>query len=219
MHHYTRIIYSCIIGSIIVTLLLWLSFLTFNDGWYPTDLLTKNTIIFKYLGKATALTTTILICWSFFLSPGFAWTKRFFATPQNVISTNMVVTKWAFILMFVDPIFLAVNRLPNVPLFINFFGFRITSGSYGIGHNLGLVALLIIVIITVVLKQTWIDSAVKTIFRSFFGLIPFVLICHIFFVRSDISKFLPLAIWIYSWLICAIIAYVYQVFRQLKVLY
>ncbi len=217
MYHYTRIIYACIIGSVFITLFLWLSQLILNNGWYPTDVLTKNTIYFKYVGKATALTTTILICWSFFLSPRFFWTQQFFANPQKVIETNILVTRWAFVLMFVDPLFLAVNRLPNIPLFIEFFGFRITNGLYGIGHNLGIISLLLVVLITIILRQSWLDTTVKIIFRSFFGLIPFLLICHIFFVKSDITKYLPLTIWIYSWLICAVITYLYHVYKEIRI--
>jgi hypothetical protein len=214
MKHFPKLIYTSIIVSVMVTIVLWLSQIAINNSWYPTDSLTKYTILFKYIGKATALVTTILICWSFFLNPRFVWTKKFFANSQQVIETNMFVTRWAFIFMFVDPIFLAVNRLPNVPLFINFFGFRFTSGLYGIGHNLGLITIILIVFITIMLRQKWLDATVRVIFRSFFGLLPFLLITHIFFVKSDISKFLPLTIWVYGWLVFAIMAFLLQTYRQ-----
>jgi hypothetical protein len=214
MKHYSRIVYMCIIVSVVLTILLWLSQLMIHNSWYPTDSRTIYTIPFKYFGKATALSVTILICWSFFLSPVFGWTKQFFANPQDVVTTNKVVTRWVFIMMFVDPICLALNRLPDIPLFFNFFGFRATSGSYGIGHNLGLLSLILIVFITLILKQSWLNVVVHALFRSFFGLIPFLLITHIFFVKSDVSTFLPLSIWMYGWLICAILAYLYQLYKQ-----
>lgn len=209
-------IYLLLISSILITVLLWISLIYLNNGWYPVDYFTQNIIGFKYAGKATALATTILICWSFFLNSKFGWTKIFFENGLEVIALNKLVTKWAFVLMIIDPIFLAVNRLPNLSLFFNFFGFRYTSGSYSIGHNLGLITLLLIAFLTIIIPQKWISTTSQVVFRSFFGLIPFLLISHIFFVKSDISKYLPLAIWVYGFLTIAIFAFIYGIYLDAK---
>jgi hypothetical protein len=209
-----KLVLWLILSTLVFTVILWLSQLAIYEGWYPVDSLTKHTIVFKYIGKAAALVTTILICWSFLLNSKFGWVNHLISTKQEIVTLNKNVTKWAFLLMFVDPVFLAVNRLPNIPLFIQFFGFRFTSGSYGLGHNLGIISLLLIVFITLALRQDWIDPLVKTIFRSFFGIIPFLLIVHIFFVKSDVSRYLPLTIWVYGWLSMGIIAYIYSIYIE-----
>lgn len=211
-----KIINLTIISSVVITIFIWISQIYLNNGWYPVDYFTKNIIGFKYAGKASALSATILICWSFMLNTRFGWTKYFFEDNQSIIETNKNVTNWAFVLMFIDPIFLAINRLPNISLFLSFFGFRLTSGSYSIGHNLGLVSLLLIVFLTFIIRQKWLSKVSLAMFRSLFGLIPFLLICHIFFVRSDISKYLPLTLWVYGFLVVAMLSYIYTVYLDLK---
>lgn len=200
-------IYITIILSVLLTIGLWLSQLYIFDGWYPTDSITRYTIFYKYIGKVTALATTILICWSFVLTSKL---KLFSSvTTPNKININKVVTRWAFVLMFFDPLLLALNRLPNLGLFWQFFGFRYTSNTYGIGHNIGIVALLVIILITILLRQDWLDTGVKVFFRSFFGLIPFLLIAHIFFVKSDVTRYPVLGLWIFSWLSMSVLSYIW----------
>ena len=110
--------------------------------------------------------------------------------------------------MFIDPILLAFNRLPNIPLFLQFFGFRPITSLYGLGHNLGLFLIILIIGCTLILKLDWINSLVRNLVRAFFGLVPFLIFAHILLVKGDISRYLPLQIWIFGWIIVSIIAFV-----------
>lgn len=198
-------LYTIIVISVIFTIGLWLSQLYISDGWYPTDYITKNIILFKYVGKITALSATMLICWSFILSSKINWFASI--TKLDKININKIITRWAFVLMFFDPLLLAINRLPNLSLFLNFFSFRFTSNLYGIGHNIGIITLSTIVVFTFLLRQNWLDMGIKIFFRSFFGIIPFLLVAHIFFVKSDVTRYPLLGFWIFSWLIISVLSY------------
>ena len=180
------------------------------------DNINQVAAILKYVGKATALAATILICWSFVINPKLGNIINSLGSQQQLLQKKIQITRIAFILMFVDPILLAFNRLPDIALFIKFFGFKPTTSMYGIGHNLGLILILLIVVCTLVLKAKWTIQLIKNIIRAFFGLIPFLLFAHILFVKGDISRYLPLQIWIFSWIIIAIIAFVSATINELK---
>ncbi len=201
-----------ILVSIIITILIWYIQLYIYDGWYFVDPKLENIIIFKYLGKITAFATTILICWSFLLNYRLPIIRKLFKNPVEVRELNIFTTKWAFILMFFDPIFLAVNRLPDLSLYIRFFAFRSNSSFYGIGHNLGIVILLIILFTTIFLRQNYFNSTAKVIFRSFFGIIPFLVLLHILFVQGDVSRYPSLRVWVNGWIILAIFCHILATF-------
>ena len=200
-----------IVGSVLFTLILWFGQIWYYGGWYFVDNINQVAVILKYIGKATALTATILICWSFVLTPSIKFVANLFGNKTQLLQKKIQLTKIAFAIMFIDPILLAFNRLPNIPLFLQFFGFRPITSLYGLGHNLGLLLIILIVGCTLVLKLDWINSLVRNLVRAFFGLVPFLIFAHILFVKSDISRYLPLQIWIFGWIGVSIIAFVASV--------
>lgn len=193
------------------TILLWLSQLYIYNGWYTTDLITKKTIGLKYIGKATALISTILICLSFIVSKTNKIISKYLSELE-IVNTNKMITKYAFILIFIDPIFININRIYNLPLFLDFYKFQNSSSFYSIGHNIGIVAILTITILTILIRMNFIDTLTKVFFRSVFGIIPFLIILHIFFVGGDISKYPLLGVWMYGWLILSIFMYAKTLF-------
>lgn len=159
--------------------------------------------------------TTILICWSFILSPNSLFNIYLFKVkPSTLILINKRVTSMVIVSMFVDPILLAMNRMPNVNLFLSFFEFRSAASYYGLGHNIGIIILLILLLGTLVLQQKFVSSVAKVMFRSFFGIIPFLLLSHIFFVQGDVSRYKLLGVWMYGWIALAIIFYISTVFVE-----
>lgn len=204
-----------IVASIFFTILLWLSQLYLNNGWYFTDLIIKNTIAFKYIGKALALATTILICWSFILSANYKIFKL--QNLEEQIELNKKITKYAFCLMFLDPILLSLMRIYKPDSILYFFRFRSWSVGYDIGFNVGIVLILLILLLTVILKRKQLDKLAQVFFRSFFGLIPFLILLHIYFLEGDIKRYPLLGVWMLLWLTFAIVSFVKPIFQNIDI--
>jgi hypothetical protein len=200
-----------IISTILFTIALWISQLYLYDGWYLTDTITQKIIILKYLGKTAAFATTLLICWNFVINCKTNWHKSFMSHEER-IALSKWTTNASLVLMFLDPIFLSLMRINDPVNIPKFFLFREWGLYYSIGHNLGLIIILLIMCLTIILRLKWINNVSKIVFRSFFGLIPFLLILHIFFVASDISKYPVLGVWFYGWLVLAIVCYCKDIF-------
>ncbi len=202
--HKNNIINYLVVTSLLFTIILWFGQIWYFNDWYFVDKINEFSVFLKYIGKATAIITTILICWSFILNAILLDFCKIKIDKSKLLTKKIQITKVAFVLMFVDPIFLAFNRLPNVGLFAQFFFFKPATSLYGIGHNIGLGLLLLIFFGTIFTKLTFVDRFVKGFFRGLFAIIPFLILIHILFVKSDITKHLPLQLWIFSWLVTAI---------------
>ena len=207
---------SLILGSVLFTLILWFGQIWLYNGWYFVDNINRTAVTLKYFGKASALITTMLICWSFIINPSFEWCQKLFGQKELLLQKKIQLTKIAFVLMFVDPILLAFNRLPDIGLFLQFFGFRPITSLYGIGHNLGLILIILIVGCTLILKFSWINNLLRNFLRAVFGLIPFLIFAHVLLVKGDISKYFPLQIWIFGWILVSILAFVTATIIELK---
>ncbi len=207
---------SLILGSVLFTLILWFGQIWFYGGWYFVDNINHVAVTLKYIGKATALSATILICWSFVLTPSIRFVASLFGNKAQLLQKKIQITKIAFVLMFIDPILLAFNRLTSIPLFLQFFEFRPITSLYGLGHNLGLLLIVLIVGCTLILKLNWLNSLVRNLSRAFFGLVPFLIFAHILFVKGDISRYLPLQIWIFGWIGVSIIAFVVSTINDFR---
>ena len=125
-----------VVLTVAITLAIWLgSKWVFND-WFDNP--------FKYPAKAASLSATVLFCWCVLLSTRNRLLERYFHGLDKVYQVHKRLGKAAFWLILLHPLFLALDRLPDLAAFLHRLWFIAPQGDrYLLGHNLGVGALLL----------------------------------------------------------------------------
>ena len=185
-----------------ITLTMWLGSKWFYEDWFVNP--------YKYIAKTASLSATILMCCCVVLSTRWRFLEHFFGGLDKVYQVHKRIGRWSFFLILLHPVFLAVDRLPDVPAFFQAMWFYQPEGDlYLWGQNVGVMALIIfVVLITVTL---WLKIAYHRwkITHEFFGLVLLVIVAHIFLVNADIARYPVLTGWMYGWLGLALGSYLY----------
>jgi predicted ferric reductase len=129
---------------------------------------------------------------------------------DKVYQVHKRIGRWAFFLILLHPVFLAVDRLPDVPAFLQAMFFLLPEGDrYLWGQNAGVLALLgfaALMALTLWLKIPY-HRWKRT--HEYFGLILLLVSVHIFLVRADVARYPFLTGWMYGWLGLALCSFVY----------
>jgi predicted ferric reductase len=185
-----------------VTLALWLV-----SKWYYQDWFVNR---YKYIAKTASLSATVLMGCCVVLSTRWRFVERFFGGLDKVYQVHKRLGRWAFFLILLHPVFLAVDRLPDVLAFLRALWLYYPEGDrYLWGQNVGVMALLGFA--TLIALTLWIKIPYhrwkKT--HEYFGLIFLLVIVHIFLVNADVARYPFLTIWIYALLGLALGSFVY----------
>ena len=191
-----------VVITVAVTLAVWLLSKWYYQDWFANP--------YKYPAKAASLTATILMCWCIVLSTRWLFLERFFGGLDKVYQVHKRLGRWAFYLILFHPLFLAVDRLPDVPAFLQAMWFYIPEGDrYLWGQNLGVAAFLVFALL--ITLTLWIKIRYHRWKRTheFFGLVILLVVAHVFVVNADVARYPVLTVWLYVWLILALISFVY----------
>ncbi|MGE4491088.1 MAG: ferric reductase-like transmembrane domain-containing protein [Syntrophotalea sp.] len=191
-----------VIFSLVLTMALWLgSKWYFNEGF-------DN--FYKYPAKAASLLATVLMCWCIVLSARMAFFEDYFGGLDKVYQVHKRLGKAAFFLILAHPLFLALDRMPDVPAFLRRLWFLAPGGDrYLAGHNLGVASLLLMAGLLAV--TLWIRIPYHRWKRSheWFGLVLLAVMAHVIVVDRDIARYPLLGLWMYALLGLAALAYLY----------
>ena len=189
-----------------VTLAVWLA-----SKWWFQDAFDNP---YKYPAKAASLTATMLMCIAVILSARWRFLERFFGGLDKVYQIHKRIGRWAFSIILLHPVFLAVDRLPDANAFLRAMWFAGKAGQYAWGQNAGVAALLgffVLVALTLWIKwpyHLWKKS------HEFFGLVMVIVTAHVVLVSADVARYPALRVWFYAWLGLALISFV-----QIRFLY
>jgi len=191
--------------SVGVTLCLWL-----GSKWWYADWFTDP---FQYPAKAASLTSTLLLCWCFFLSARWRLAENYFGGLDKTYQVHKRLGKWAFLLILVHPVFLAVHRLPDLVSFLAYLWFEPSGNDpYLLGKNLGVAAILPFAGLVIISLRRSVAYHVWKRLHEWMGLVLALTIAHVLLVDADIAAYPLLGIWMYGVLGLAAASFAYTRF-------
>ena len=188
--------------TIAITLAIWLGCKWYFNDWFDNP--------YKYPAKAASLAATVLLCWCIVLSTRNQIIERYFHGLDKVYQIHKRLGKAAFWLIILHPLFLALDRLPDLIAFLQRIWFIAPHGDrYLSGHNLGLAALLFM--IALLIPTLWVKIPYHRWKRTheWFGAVLLLVIVHIFVVNRDIAAYPVLRYWMYGLLSLALASFIY----------
>lgn len=184
-----------------VTLGVWLA-----SKWWYGDIFSNP---YKYPAKAASLTATMLMCISVILSARWNFLERFFGGLDKVYQIHKRAGRWAFFIILLHPLFLAVDRLPDIGAFLQALWFRQGDDRYAWGQNAGVATLLgFFVLVALTLWVKWPYHLWKKS-HEFFGLVMIGVGTHVVLVNADVARYPALKLWFYAWIGLALISFFY----------
>lgn len=191
-----------IILAVGITLAIWLVSKWYYEDWFVNP--------YKYIAKTASLSATVLMCCCIILSTRWRFLERYFGGLDKVYQVHKRLGKWSFYLIPLHPIFLAVDRLPDIPAFLQAMWFLEPQGDrYLWGQNLGVAAFLAFAVLMAL--TLWVKIAYHRWKKSheFLGLVLLLVAAHIFVVKADVAAYPVLAGWLYALLGLAFLSFVY----------
>ncbi len=191
-----------VVVTITITLAIWLGSKWYFNDWFENP--------FKYPAKVASLAATVLLCWCVLLSTRNNVLEKYFCGLDKVYQIHKRLGKTAFWLIILHPLFLALDRLPDLIAFLQRLWFIAPHGDrYTIGHNLGLTALLFMIALLV--PTLWIKIPYhrwkKT--HEWFGALLVLVMVHILVVNRDVAAYPLLRYWVYGLLSLALLSFLY----------
>ena len=160
-----------------------------------------------FFSQLFSLIGTVLLCFTFVLGSRSRFLENIFGGLDKVIKIHHILGGISFVLLLHHPLFLAVQALPNFVLSSKYLFF--SSDSI---YNFGVIALylmILLLLLTLVVKLPY-DVWIKT--HDLFGIVLLFASLHIFFINSDVSRYLQLRIWMFLNLGVGVFFYIYKVF-------
>ena len=191
-----------IILAVGITLAIWLVSKWYYEDWFVNP--------YKYIAKTASLSATVLMCCCIILSTRWRFLERYFGGLDKVYQVHKRLGKWSFYLIPLHPIFLGVDRLPDIPAFLQAMWFLEPQGDrYLWGQNLGVAAFLAFAVLMAL--TLWVKIAYHRWKKSheFLGLVLLLVAAHIFVVKADVAAYPVLAGWLYALLGLAFLSFVY----------
>jgi predicted ferric reductase len=159
------------------------------------------------ISQMAALLGTVFLSYSFFLSSRLKITEKLYGGLDRVYRVHHQAGIIAYVLLLQHPLLLAINHLPDTRAALAFlFPPILTINGYGF---IALVVMSALIIITLYLSLPY------HLWKSSHPWIGFTMISgafHTFLVYSDVSRFLPLRIYILSVCGMGIIMFLYKRF-------
>jgi predicted ferric reductase len=167
---------------------------------------------FLSLGQITALLGTVLLSISFVLAGRFSFLEGLFGGLDKIYKTHHLTAGIAFILLLNHPIMLIVNRLPNRNLAVSYL---LPSGDWS--YNFGIFALwgfIFLMILTIYINLPY-HLWKKT--HELMGVPLLLATSHALLIKSDISRFPALRVWVGLMLFLGILSFLYKRFLYDKI--
>jgi len=191
-----------VLFTIAITFAIWLGSKWYFNDWFGNP--------YKYPAKAASLSATVLLCWCVLLSTRNQVLEKYFQGLDKVYQIHKRLGKAAFWLIILHPLFLALDRLPDLVAFLQRLWFIAPNGDrYTIGHNLGLAALLLMIALLV--PTLWVKIPYHRWKRihEWFGALLVLVVVHIFAVSQDVADYPLLKYWMYGMLSLALASFIY----------
>ena len=192
---------GAILATVGLTLCVWLACKWYHQDWFTNP--------YKYPAKAASLTATVLMCWAVLLSTRWRPLERFFGGLDSVYQVHRRLGIWAFGIILFHPLFLALDRLPDITSFLGAMWFQTPSGDSSLwGNNLGVAALLLMVLLIATTLWVKLPYHIWKRTHEWFGLVMLLILGHVFLVDADVSAYPLLAVLMFGFLGAALAGFV-----------
>jgi predicted ferric reductase len=150
------------------------------------------------------------MCWTLILSTRVRFIENYFGGMDKVYQIHKRIGRWAFYIILFHPLFLAMDRLPQISHFLRYMWFQNPEGKQYIqGLNVGIAALILmtgLVALTLWLKPPY-HIWKKT--HEWFGVFMLLVAAHVLMVQADIAAYPLLTVWMYFFIISALSSFIY----------
>jgi predicted ferric reductase len=191
-----------VVVTVAITLAIWLGSKWYCNDWFDNP--------YKYPAKAASLAATVLLCWCMVLSTRNYSIEKYFHGLDKVYQIHKRLGKAAFRLILLHPLFLALDRLPDLLAFLQRLWFINPRGDrYLTGHNIGLAALLLMIALLV--PTLWVKIPYHRWKRTheWFGAVLLLVMAHVLVVNRDIAAYPLLRYWVYGLLGLALAGFIH----------
>lgn len=148
-----------------------------------------------------------LLAVSFVLSGRFIFVEKIFGGLDKVYKIHHITGGIAFVLILHHPLFLLVNALPNLTLAWKYIIFsNILPFNFGV---IGLYAMMLMLILTLLVNLPY-SLWKKT--HELMGIALLFSALHILTITSDVSRYMPLRVWVIMVIIVSFWAVIYRRF-------
>lgn len=179
--------------SIAIVVLLWIIPYNFENNLFLT------------ISRISALIGVILISWEFILSSRSFVIEELFNGLDKVYTFHHNVGRWGFILITLHPLMLIIYAILKN---LNPFLYIIPVGP--LAYNLGIYSLYLFIILLVVTIFIKIEYNLWKLTHNLMGIPLLFLSFHVILVSSDISANIPLRVVVISFIVLAVISFIYR---------
>ncbi len=160
----------------------------------PSLAFVSPTNLILTVSQVTALCGITLLSFTYFLSSRAGFLEKIFGGLDQVYRLHHLMGVTSFILLITHPVFLILNVFPYLRLSVIYLLPTISGLDYDFGI-LAFYTLIILVSLTLFVRlpyHIWKST------HEYMGIVIFLGFLHTLLIESDISRFLPLRIWILS---------------------
>ncbi|QQG41314.1 MAG: ferric reductase-like transmembrane domain-containing protein [Candidatus Woesebacteria bacterium] len=158
------------------------------------------------LAQVSGLFGTLFLSWNYIVSVRHMILEKIFGGLDRVYKTHEFFGISSFILLLNHPLFLIINFLPFNSTSLYLLPGRNLAYTFGV---LSLYSLFLLVSFTIFVKLPY---RFWKLTHEWTGIVILLALFHAYLIPSDISRYLPLRIWILSWNSLAILAFIYKRF-------
>jgi predicted ferric reductase len=179
------------------------------DLWYfakPMPSVILNTP-FRAAGQVCGLLGVVFLAAEYVLATRLKWVEKSFGGLDVAYKAHRILGATGFLLILYHPFFLAVSVLPSLTVARKYFLF-----SNDLAYNLGVTALYAYFALIAATMFVRLPYHVWKKTHIWMGAPFLIAIWHIVLIPSDVSRFMPLRIWILSLCAIATAAFLYRRF-------
>ncbi len=159
------------------------------------------------ISQIISLIGTIYLSVSFVLSSRFSFLERLIGGLDVVYKIHHFLGAISFVLLLHHPLLLAVRILPNAQAAL-----RYLLPSNNLSFNFGIAALFLMILLIIFTLFVHLPYHIWKNIHIWMGGVLLLAMLHVFFIVSDVSIFLPLRIWMFTWMIVGLISFIYKRF-------
>lgn len=186
-------------GAVIITINLWLGA---KSGLSE---ITGNPLL--ALSQILGLIGLVFMSINLLLSTRLNMIERVFFGLDKVYKYHHILGSLSFILIINHPVLLAVQALPLYPISASYLFF-----SLNLSYNFGVIALYLMILSFIFIVGVKVEYSKWKIIHKLLGVSFFFVSLHTMFISSDVSRFLPLRIWIMLFLVIGDLSAIYIMF-------
>lgn len=168
------------------------------------NLLSQFSTPLLFFSQLTALIGTTLLAWSYFLSARWRTMETLFGGLDKTYKYHHITGGLTFIFLLQHPLLLAINMTPHPSAVSTFF-----IPGPRLAYNFGIFSLYLLLVLLAVTLYLRLPYHIWKTTHEFMGLVIILGGLHAYLIPSDVSRFLPLRIWMLGLISLSVLAFVY----------